>query len=164
MTKHLISATFAGLLALCSASLFAAREEHRFEISVDIPTLGFYVIPAETDWIHRPQILPWNVSTSTLGGLRKYFDLRHDTSAIEARLEREPYLSNGRDEQNIYLRVSFAGKPLSHEALPRQVVTAEQARIGGRFALEIEPIVPVGGYKSGSYYGNVHLIFNAAAP
>jgi hypothetical protein len=156
-------AVCAGLLTLFSSTLFAAREEHRFEVSVEIPTLGFYVIPAETDWIHRAQILPWNVSNKSLGGLRKHFDVRHDTSAIEARLDSQAYLSNGRPDQNIYLRVSFADTELSHES-PRQVVSAEQARTGGRYVLEIQPIVPAGGYKPGSYYGNVQLIFNAAAP
>jgi hypothetical protein len=99
-----------------------------------------------------------------LEGLRKNFDVKHDTSAIEARLEAEPYLSNGRDEQNIYLRVSFNGKELSHDPQPREVLTAAQAIAGGRFPLEIVPKVPVGGYKPGVYYGNVQLIFIAAAP
>lgn len=163
MIKPSLMTLCAGVLTLFSAESFAAREEHRFEVSVDIPTLGFYVIPAETDWIHREQILPWNISTKSLGGMRKHFDLRHDTSAIEARLENVAFLSNGREEQNIYLRVSFADTVLTHET-PRQVVSAEQARAGGRYALEIQPITPAGGYKPGSYYGNVHLIFNAAAP
>jgi hypothetical protein len=164
MSKQSVFTWCAAILTLISASAYAAREEHTFEVSVDIPTLGFYVIPAETDWIHREQILYWNVNNSTLGGLRKNFDVKHDTSAIEARLESEPYLSNGRDEQNIYLRVSFNGQELSHDAQPRQVVSAEQARIGGRFALEIQPKVPVGGYKPGNYFGTVHLVFLAAAP
>ncbi|EJM84504.1 CS1 type fimbrial major subunit [Pseudomonas sp. GM74] len=164
MSRKISNTWCAGMLMLTSASTFAAREEHTFEVSVDIPALGFYVIPAETNWIHLDQQLPWNPVTSTLGGLRKNFDVKHDTSAIEARLESEPYLSNGRDEQNIHLRVSFNGQELSHEAQPRQVVTEEQARAGGRFALDIQPRVPAGGYRPGNYYGNVHLVFNAAAP
>ncbi|MBV6822355.1 CS1 type fimbrial major subunit [Pseudomonas sp. PD9R] len=151
-------------ITLMSSPAFAAREEHRFEVSVNIPTLGFYVIPAETNWIHREQILPWNINTSTLGGLRKNFDVKHDTSAIEARLESEPYLSNGRADQNIYLRVSFNGTDLSHDPQPRQVVSAAEAVAGGRFPLEIHPKTPAGGYKPGAYHGNVQLIFNAAAP
>ncbi|MNV97276.1 hypothetical protein D3C71_1923770 [compost metagenome] len=116
------------------------------------------------DWIHREQVLPWNIHTKSLEGLRKNFDVRHDTSAIEARLETEPYLSNGRDDQNIYLRVSFNGRELSHDPRPREVVSADQAMAGGRFALEIQPKVPAGGYKPGQYFGNVQLIFTAAAP
>jgi hypothetical protein len=164
MIKQSTIAVCVGAMMLLSASAFAAREEHTFEVSVDIPTLGFYVIPAETNWIHLEQQLLWNTATSTLGGLRKNFDVKHDTSAIEARLESEPWLSNGRDEQNIYLRVSFNGQELSHAPQPRQVVSAEQAMAGGRFPLEIQPKVPVGGYKPGNYYGNVQLVFNAAAP
>ncbi|QAX86702.1 fimbrial assembly protein [Pseudomonas sp. DTU12.3] len=151
-------------MTLSSSLAFAAREEHRFEVSVDIPTLGFYVIPSETDWIHREQVLPWNVSSKSLGGLRKNFDVKHDTSAIEARLESEPYLSNGHDTQNIYFRVSFNGVALSHAALPKQVLSLQQAVAGGRFPLEIQPIPPAGGYRPGTYHGNVQLIFSAAAP
>jgi hypothetical protein len=164
MIKQSAIALWIGGVTLMSPLAFAAREEHRFEVSVDIPTLGFYVIPAEADWIHREQVLPWNINTSTLGGLRKNFDVKHDTSAIEARLESEPYLSNGRDEQNIYLRVSFNGTDLSHDPRPRKVVSVAEAVAGGRFALEIQPKAPVGGYKPGTYHGNVQLIFNAAAP
>jgi hypothetical protein len=151
--------------ALFASSLaFAAREEHHFTVSADIPTLGFYVIPAESNWIHLEQTLPWNIHTSTLEGLRKNFDVKHDTSAIEARLEAEPYLSNGRDEQNIYLQVSFNNKVLSHDLPPVQVVSAEQAMTGGRFSLQIQPKIPPAGFKPGTYHGNVQLIFSAAAP
>ncbi|MCU1749556.1 fimbrial protein [Pseudomonas sp. 6D_7.1_Bac1] len=164
MIKQSAIALWVGVVALTSVSTFAAREEHTFEVSVDIPTLGFYVIPAETNWIHLEQTLPWNLNTSTLGGLRKNFDVKHDTSAIEARLESEPYLSNGRDDQNIYLHVSFNGRALSHDPQPREVVPVAQAVAGGRFPLEIQPKAPAGGFKPGTYYGNVQLIFNAAAP
>ncbi|MBB3243169.1 hypothetical protein FHW68_004736 [Pseudomonas sp. Tn43] len=164
MSKQSVFTWSIGVLMLISASVFAAREEHTFEVSVDIPTLGFYVIPAESNWIHLEQQLQWNPGTSTLGGLRKNFDVKHDTSAIEARLESEPYLSNGHEDQNIYLRVSFNGQELSHDPQPREVVTGFQARAGGRFALEIQPKIPAGGYKPGHYYGTVHLVFSAAAP
>jgi hypothetical protein len=164
MIKRSTIAMGVGAMMLFGASAFAAREEHIFEVSVDIPTLGFYVIPAESNWIHLEQTLAWNIQTSSLEGLRKNFDVKHDTSAIEARLDAEPYLSNGRDEQNIYLQVSFNGKVLSHDPRPVQVVSAEQAMAGGRFALEIQPKTPPGGFKPGTYYGNVQLMFNVAAP
>lgn len=162
MKKQSVIALCASALMLACASAFAAREEHTFEVSVDIPTLGFYVTPAESDWIHREQTLLWDEGTSRLGGLRKNFDVRHDTSAIEARLETKPYLSNGRE--NISLRVHFNNQLLSDESQPRQVVSAEQARTGGRFPLEITPIRPAGNFKPGTYYGNVLLVFSAAAP
>ncbi|MDI3271144.1 CS1 type fimbrial major subunit [Pseudomonas sp. MDT1-16] len=164
MSRQTSLALGTGILMLMSASAFATREEHTFEVLVEIPTPSFYVIPSEPDWIHRDQVLPWNLNTATLGGLRKNFDVKHDTSAIQARLESEPYLSNGNDEQNISLQVSFNGQLLSHESPPRRVVSATEAMMGGRFALEIQPKVPVGGFQPGSYYGAVQLIFSAEAP
>lgn len=164
MTRHRSIALSAGVLMLISASAFATREEHAFEVLVEIPAPSFYVIPSEPDWIHRDQILPWNPGTKTLGGLRKNFDVKHDTSALGARLESEAYLSNGNDEQNIPLQISFNGRVLSHELPPRRVVSAAEAVIGGRFALEIQPVQPVGGFQPGSYYATVQLIFSAEAP
>ncbi|MGF6319541.1 hypothetical protein ABIA60_005819 [Pseudomonas frederiksbergensis] len=99
-----------------------------------------------------------------MGGLRKYFDVKHDTSAIEARLESEAYISNGNDADNIYLQVRFNGQELSHDAQPRQVVSAQDAMAGTRVRLDIDPKIPTGGYKPGSYYGNVLLVFSAVAP
>ncbi|MGF6555519.1 hypothetical protein ABIA48_001899 [Pseudomonas sp. S30_BP2TU TE3576] len=163
MIKQWVVAASLGVATLMSSQVFAVREVHEFEVSVNIPTLAFYVIPSETDWIHREQRLPWNPHTSTLGGLHKYFDVKHDTSAIEARLESEAYISNGNDGGNIYLRVSFNGQELSH-AQPRQVVSAEEAMAGSRVRLDIEPTIPTGGYKPGNYYGNVLLVFSAVAP
>lgn len=149
---------------LMSLSALAAREEHTFEVSLTVPTRSFYVTPAQSDWIHREQILPWLRETSRLGSLRKYFDVRHDTSAIEARLELQPYLSNGHPADDIQLRVSFNGVELSHAVEPRLVVSAADAAVGSRVLLEIEPQLPAGGYRPGDYYGNVLLLFNAKAP
>lgn len=165
ITDRIKQATIAGcmgVLTLISACAFAAREEHTFEVSADIPTLGFYIIPTETDWIHRPQQLIWNPSTSTLNSVRKYFDVRHDTSAIEARLEVVPFLSNGRPVDDILLRVSFNGVWLGLS--PQRVVSAAEAATGARVLLEIAPVIPFGGYRPGDYNGNVLLLFNARAP
>lgn len=164
MIKLSALALCGSVMTLVTAQAFAAREEHIFEVSVDIPTLSFYVLPSETNWIHLEQTLPWNINTARLEGLRKNFDVKHDTSAIEARLEGEPYLSNGNAGQNIYLRVSFNGQELSHDTRPREVVSKQQAMLGGRFPLEIQPKVPAGGYKPGTYHGSVNLMFSAAAP
>lgn len=165
MIRQWIALTSASGLGLMSAWAFAAREEIEFFVSVDIPTLGFYVIPSESDWIHREQVLPWDVHTSRLGSVRRNFDVRHDSSAIEARLESFPYLTNGIDSrENINLRVTFNGKELSHNPFPLQVVSAEEAMTGVRVPLEIQPREQAGGYKPGDYYGTVNIIFSVAAP
>ncbi len=150
--------------ALTSDAAWAAREAHTFEVTVEVPNRSFYIIPAVPDWIHRPQRLDWNHSTSSLSSVRKYFDVRHDTSAIEARLESAPYLSNGRPADDISLRVTFNKVELSAEMAPREVVSQAEAAAGTRVLLQIDPISPEGGYRPGDYAGNVLLLFSARAP
>jgi hypothetical protein len=165
MIKQAAIALCVGIPASIHPLAFAAQEKHIFEVSVDIPTLGFYVIPSEADWIHREQTLPWDIHASTLRGLRKSFDVKTDGSAIEARLESFPYLSSGGDSRdNIVLRVRFNGKELSHDPIPQEVVSVEDAMAGSRVHLEIDPREQAGGYKPGEYYGTVNIVFNVAAP
>ncbi|VVP19824.1 hypothetical protein PS862_03795 [Pseudomonas fluorescens] len=164
MIKHCAAVALTVMTVLTGSLTWAAREEHTFEVSVAIPTLAFYVIPAESDWIHRPQRLNWNLSNSTLSSVRKNFDVRHDTSAIEARLEAAPFLSNGTPGDDIALRVSFNGVELSPDIAPRQVLSAQDAAVGKRVMLQIEPVKPDGGYRPGDYSGNVLLLFSARAP
>ncbi|POA26904.1 MULTISPECIES: CS1 type fimbrial major subunit [unclassified Pseudomonas] len=146
---------------LASASAFAAREVHQFEVSVSVPSLGFYVIPADSGWIHQEQQLPWNLSASKLGSLRKYFDVKNEAGSINARLEGRPYLSNGTDAHDINLRVSFNGKLLSEQE-SSEVVSLTDAALGKRVLLEVVPMPPTDGvYKPGNYFGSVNMIFNA---
>jgi len=150
--------------AMACHPAFAAREVHHFDVFVTIPSQAFYVIPADPGWIHSEQQLPWNLATSTLGGLRKYFDVKNEAGSIEARLEGRPYLSNGTPAHDIGLRVLFNGKVLS-ELESSEVVSMSEAAQGKRVLLEIAPVLPVDGvYKPGSYFGSVNLLFNAVLP
>ncbi|NUU36846.1 CS1 type fimbrial major subunit [Pseudomonas sp. C2B4] len=164
MNRQCVTALLAAITGLTGATAWAARETLNFEVTLTIPSRPFYILPSEPDWIHRPQHLLWNYPDSTLGGFRKNFDVRHDTSAIEARLESTPYLSNGRPGEIIDLRVRFNGVELSAAPVFRQVLSREEAATGKRVPLEIDPITPAGGYKAGEYHGNVLLLFNARAP
>lgn len=164
MIKQCTAAALLAVTALAGAGAWAAREEHTFEVSLSIPSRPFYIIPAEPDWIHRPQRLEWDYPRSTLNGLMRNFDVRHDSSAIEARLDFEPYLENGRPGEVIDLRVSFNDVELSSHIIARQVLSEEEAAGGKRVALKIDPIEPAGGYRSGDYHGTVVLLFNARAP
>ncbi|MGL6247099.1 CS1 type fimbrial major subunit [Pseudomonas sp.] len=155
---------FSGVALWASPWAQAAREVHHFEVFVTIPIQGFYVIPADPGWIHQEQQLPWKLSTSTLDGLRKYFDVKSDAGSIEARLDGRPYLSNGTDAHDINLRVSFNGT-LLNERESIEVVSLADAAPGTRVLLEIVPMPPADGvYKPGNYFGNVNLIFNAVLP
>lgn len=164
MIKQCTAAALLAVTALAGAGAWAAREEHTFEVSLTIPSRPFYIIPAEPDWIHRPQRLEWDYQRSTLSGLQRNFDVRHDSSAIEARLAYDPYLENGRPGEVIDLLVSFNDVELSSHVTPRQVLSEEEAAGGKRVALKIDPIEPTGGYRPGDYHGNVVLMFNARAP
>lgn len=164
MIKQCTAAALVVATALTGAGAWAAREEHTFEVSLTIPSRPFYIIPAEPDWIHRPQRLEWDYQRSTLSGLMRNFDVHHDSSAIEARLAFDPYLENGRPGEVIDLRVSFNDVELSSYITPRQVLSVEEAARGKRVALKIDPIEPEGGYRSGDYHGSVVLMFNARAP
>jgi len=149
---------------LAGSSVFAAREAHRFEVFVTIPAQAFYVIASDPGWIHREQRLPWHLASSTLGSLRKHFDVKNQAGSIEARLEGRPYLSNGTDAHDIRLQVSFNGLVLS-EAENTEVVSMSDAAMGKRVLLEIVPMPPADGlYKPGNYFGSVNMIFNAVLP
>ncbi|MBK5356391.1 fimbrial assembly protein [Pseudomonas sp. TH41] len=164
MFKKLTVVLLSAVVPLASSSVFAAREEHRFEVFVTIPTQAFYVIPSDPGWIHREQQLPWNLTSSTLGGLRKYFDVKNEAGSIEARLEGRPYLSNGTDAHDIDLRVLFNGL-LLNERESIEVVSLTDAAPGKRVLLEILPQPPADGvYKPGNYFGSVNMIFNAVMP
>ncbi len=147
MIKQCAAVALTAMTALMGSLTWAAREEHTFEVIVSVPARSFYVIPAEPDWIHRPQRLIWSPSASSLSSVRRNFDVRHDTSAIEARLEAAPYLSNGRAVDDIALRVSFNGVELSPDLSPRLVVSAADAAAGKRVLLEIDPVMPSGGLQ-----------------
>ncbi|MHC8290889.1 CS1 type fimbrial major subunit [Pseudomonas sp. XS1P51] len=164
MFKRLTLVLVSTIAAWSSTPVFAAREEHRFDVFVTIPTLAFYVIPADPGWIHREQQLPWNLTASTLGGLRKYFDVKNEAGSIEARLEGRPYLSNGTEAHDIGLRVLFNGQLLSEQE-NSEVVSLTDAAAGKRVLLEIVPMPPADGvYKPGNYFGSVNMIFNAVMP
>ncbi|EPA96962.1 CS1 type fimbrial major subunit [Pseudomonas sp. G5(2012)] len=164
MNRKLIQVWLSAAVMAASAGVFAAREEHTFDVFVTIPTPAFYVIPSDSGWIHREQQLPWKVATSTLGSLRKYFDVKNVAGSIEARLDGRPYLSNGTDADDIALRVLFNGKLLSeHES--GEVVSMTDAAPGKRVLLEVLPMPPADGvYKPGKYFGSVNMVFNAVLP
>lgn len=164
MFRKLMVLLMPALVLWASSSAFAAREVHQFDVFVTIPSQAFYVIPADPGWIHREQKLPWNLSTSTLGSLRKYFDVKNEAGSIKARLEGRPYLSNGTDAHDIDLRVLFNGRLLS-ELENTEVVSLNDAALGKRVLLEVIPVPPADGvYKPGNYFGSINMVFNAVLP
>lgn len=142
---------------------YAAKEVHEFEVSLYVPKPVFYVLPVETDWMHLNQHLEWDIVNSRLGSLRKRFDVRNDGGAIKANLLGKPVLSNSFPGQEIVLSVLFNGRVLN-DVTSVEVVTPTEARMGSRVLLEIVPVKPTSGYRPGSYYGSVNIMFNADSP
>jgi hypothetical protein len=149
-------------LTLSSAYAYAVMERETFEVSVSIPTAEFHVLPVDPGWMGHEQKLHWNLATDELGSLRKQFDVKNTHGAIAARLSEEPYISNGREVDNIALAVMFNRIKLTVDNA--QVITASEANIGKRVELLVAAIKPDDGYKPGDYFGSVHLIFEALAP
>jgi hypothetical protein len=163
MFKAKSAALVVPLLMCLGEDLQAITERETFEVSVTIPTAEFYVLPSEPDWIHLEQVLPFDPQSGQFTPLRKHFDVKNSNGGISARINVEPYLSNGRDTDNIPLVVTFNRKRLTLDA--DLVVSELDARPGKRVGLEVAAAeAPEGGYRPGSYYGSVHMIFEALAP
>lgn len=162
MFEKWISVTSTVCLTLFSICAYAVVERETFEVSVSIPIAEFHVLPVDPGWMGHEQKLHWNLATDELGSLRKQFDVKNTNGAIAARLSEEPYISNGREVDNIALAVMFNRIKLTVDNA--QVIAASEANVGKRVELLIAAVKPDDGYKAGDYYGSVHLIFEALAP
>ena len=162
MFKKLMTLISMVALTLGSVYAYALVERETFEVSVTIPTAEFYVLPVDPDWIGREQKLSWDLTSQELSSLRKQFDVKNSNGEITARLSEEPYLSNGRDVDNIALDVQFNRVKLTVHDAP--VISETDGKTGKRVELVIAAVKPDDGYKPGEYYGSVHMIFEASAP
>ncbi|WP_053146805.1 CS1 type fimbrial major subunit [Pseudomonas sp. Pf153] len=160
MFKSLLHPLALTALMLPWVLAWGAVERETFELHVTIPTIDFYVLPLDPQLVQREQRLPFSSITSELSPLRAVYEVKNSNGAIGARLGEEAYLSNGRDR--IDLRVKFNNVELTLDST--QVVTALEARPGRQVPLEIAAIKPGDGYRTGDYYGTVHMVFDAVAP
>ncbi|WP_085724419.1 CS1 type fimbrial major subunit [Pseudomonas sp. R37(2017)] len=162
MFRKLLAKTLLVFLVLNGKYAFAVVERETFEVSVTIPSADFYVLPVDPEWLGREQKLDWIQSSEDLSRLRKSFDVKNTNGSILARLSTEPYLSNGRENDNIALDVSFNRKKLTVDNA--EVVSEVDGKAGRRVWLDIAAVKPQDGFKPGEYYGSVHMIFEAIAP
>lgn len=162
MFKATLVTTSLALLLAVSGVVQATNFRETFEVAVTIPTAEFFVIPSDPGWIHQQQLLPYSPITNRLAPLRKNFDVKNTHGGISARLSAEPYLSNGQARDDIPLIVTFNSKRLTVDA--EEVISELDGRAGRRVGLEVAAVEVPNGYPPGSYYGSVHLIFEALAP
>lgn len=150
----------AATLTLWMQAGYAIREEKTFEVTVNIPTPDFYVLPNDPGFLEREQKMGWDINRKTLLPLSTSFDVRNANGGITARLGHEPVLSNGKDL--ISLNVMFNNQLLTLS--DTQVIAESEAKAGVRVPLRIEAIMPVDGFVAGEYYGSAQIIFDAMTP
>ena len=156
----LLALTILGVFTLISFVAVAAREEAVFQVSVKVPTSDFYVLPVNSGFLEREQVMNYNPVSETLAPLREHFDVKNVLGAVDAYLAYDPVLSNGAD--TIALKVIFNQQELGLSA--QRVVEEGEARNGKRVLLEIAARTPEDGYLPGQYFGNVQIIFDALRP
>ncbi|KAA8560897.1 hypothetical protein FX985_00947 [Pseudomonas extremaustralis] len=148
------------VLSLPSFSAFAAREETEFHVTVSIPTSDFYVLPVDSGFLEREQVMHYNPVTERLSALRADFDVKNVLGGITARLGFVPTLFNGHD--SISLNITFNGEALA--LADTLVVPENDARAGKRVPLVIAAQAPDDGFRAGQYFGSVQIIFDALRP
>lgn len=140
-----------------STQVFADPVDHTVMLQATVPTTDFYVLPSESGWIGNVQELGYNANTSTLGSLKKSFDVKHSAGGITAQLTSSSILASSTD--NIDLTVKFNGVELKTTSV--EVVTQSQASAHSTANLEVIPNMPKGGYAPGKYTGSISMLFDA---
>lgn len=158
------------LLATLGATHVSAADpvEVQVQLVASVPSISFYVVPADTGWIGVPQRMEWTPDPVSPGGgklsaLRKAFDVKNSSGAIAARLTDSAgaYLSSGNGM--VPLEVRFNNMELSTTA-NQEVVSATEAAAGKRVDLTIATVYTGSAIPPGEYTGIVNMTFDAVAP
>ena len=156
------------LLATLGATQVSAADpvEVQVQLVASIPSINFYVVPADTGWIGVAQRMEWTPNASTgygqLSTLRKAFDVLNSSGPIAARLTDVggAYLSSG--NSMIPLDVHFNNKELTH--ISQEFISATEAAAGKRVDLTIAAIDTGKDFEAGEYTGIVNMTFDAVPP
>ncbi|MCU6336878.1 fimbrial protein [Enterobacter quasiroggenkampii] len=144
----------------------ADAQSYTINLSATVPADDFQVIPVDTGWIDQTQDMGYDIATSKLKVFSKDFQYKNTAGGIQATLagnlnsDGKPQLANGSGDV-IPLTVKFNNIALSKTSTT--VVTADQAKSGGRTALQIAQADDKELAVSGSFTGSVAMIFEPAA-
>ena len=160
------------LLATLGATQVSAADpvEVQVQLVASIPSINFYVVPADTGWIGVAQRMEWTPNatggtTGKLSTLRKAFDVKNSSGAIAARITDAggAFLSSGNGNGMIPLFVHFNNKELTHAS--QEFISATEAAAGKRVDLTIAALdSPAYEYQPGEYTGIVNMTFDAVPP
>ena len=152
------------LAPLAIAALFAAvnsqaaQIRHTIQLEASVPSSSFLVQPVDPDLTAKRNTLAWNPGAETIEPLRAPFYAKHTAGSIEASVLDAPVMTSATD--SIALNVKFNSVALG--VTPVVVLTKAEAALSPTVYLDIEPVKPTtGGYKEGTYVGNVNLAFDA---
>lgn len=142
---------------LMSHSSFSA-ENITVNIAASIPAADFYVRPAPGTNLSATQWLNWNVVTRELETWKTTLDMRNSSGGIIVRLDTPAvlYSANNRIDLSVILNRHEVSE-YSNNNLGCIIVPVEDAAIGKRYELAIEPVNARP--PAGSYSGVVSLIF-----
>lgn len=159
--KTTLAAAFISCAAMTGAANAAESQSYTINLSANIPSDTFHVIPVESGWIDQTQDMGYDIASRKLQIFEKQFQYKNTAGAIQATLtgnlnsDGKPHLSNG--VENISLAVSFNNTPLSKTAT--EVVSESAAKAGGRTSLKISQDVDAELAVNGMFTGSVAMIF-----
>lgn len=162
--KTLAAALFSCAAFGMGAAQAADNQSYTINLKADIPSDSFQVIPVEAGWINQTQNMGYDIASQKLQVFEKQFQYKNTSGGIQATLTGsldsagQPLLSNGTD--TIPLAVSFNGVALKNTATA--VVTADEAKTGGRTMLQIAQADDKALTVNGSFTGSVSMIFEPA--
>ncbi|MEJ4046171.1 CS1 type fimbrial major subunit [Erwinia sp. SLM-02] len=164
LNKALVTALVSCAVLGGTAAHAADSQSYTINLSAEVPTDSFHVIPVDSGWIDRTQNMGYDIATQKLQTFEKQFQYKNTAGAIQATLtgnlsaDGKPQLSNGSDI--IPLAVTFNNVALSKTATT--VVSEDAAKTGGRTALKIMQDDEASLTVSGSFTGSVAMIFEPA--
>jgi hypothetical protein len=163
---HLLSLTAASLAALISASAGADANLEKYEVllKASVPADEFQVRPVESGWILERQEMAYDFGTEQLKPVNKMFQYKNTAGAIKATLMNTdtngaPVLFGG-NGKSIPLSVKFNNIAVTAQGV--QVVTADEAKNGGRTDLDISTVNNTAlspATWAGEYTGSVSINF-----
>ena len=161
---HFFSLTAVSLAALISASAGAASVEgYEVLLKASVPADNFHVRPVESGWIGVRQEMVYDPGTEKLQPVKKMFQYKNTAGAIKATLlntgsDGAPILFNA--SSTIPLAVTFNNIAVTDKGV--QVVTADEAKNGGRTDLNISTVNDTAlspATWAGEYTGSVSINF-----
>ena len=150
-----------GLALLFASSVIALEvEELTYSVFVDVPSLDYYVLPADPLFFIQEQELEWDEGSRDFEPLSTRFRVRNKGGSLTVKSVGLPILVRGFDMPGwIDLNVTINGTELSYAPLPilNQATAQEEAEV----VLLVNAVKPRGGYIPGVYKGYVYLVFES---